>query len=68
MAHYMVTCVYVIAHLPIAVPSMVDRVTTTVLSKDPCTATVTVTLPARSVMEYVAGLNPIVTTEEGGEL
>ena len=54
--------------LPVAVPFMVDRVTTTSLPKDPCTATVTLTLPAPSVTEYVAGLNPIVTTEEGGEL
>ena len=47
---------------------MVDRVTTTALPKDPCTATVTVTLPAPSVTEYAAESNPIVTTEEGGEL
>ena len=47
---------------------MVDRVTTRSLPKDPCTDTVTSTLPVPSVTEYVAESNPIVTTEEGGEL
>jgi len=49
-------------------PGIVNKVTTTLLAKVPfSTSTVTLILPASSRIEYVAGLNPIVTTGMGKE-